>query len=807
LVGYLVPAAGTPLDIEDVREDLSVRLPSYMVPAAFVVLDELPLNASGKLDRRALPAPVFEVRAFRAPSTPVEEIVANVFAEVLGAERVGADDDFFALGGNSLSATRVAARLSAALDTDLAVRELFEASTVAALAARAETHAGAGARIPLTPRPRPTRTLPSGEVVEAVPLSLAQQRMWFLNRFDPESAADNLPIAVRLSGLLDRQAMQIAIADVLARHESLRTYYPEVDGTPYQQVVPTAAVIPDLTPVDVSEAELFARVAEFVSAGFDLTARVPFRVRLFEVDPTEHVLVVVVHHTSSDGFSMGPLARDVITAYSARMDGGEPGWRPLEVQYADYTLWQRQVLGAEDDPDSVIASQIAHWSRELAGIPEQLDLPADRPRPAIASGQGATYTFEIGDAVHAELMALARDRGVTFFMVVHTAFAVLLSRLSGERDIVVGTPVAGRGERALDDVIGMFVNTLALRTEIDPGAAFAELLAAVRGTDVAAFGNADLPFERLVEVLNPARSQGRHPLFQVMLSLQNNNPQVRGELPGLVIESLESPIETAKFDLQLELVERFGQTDNAAHGVSAKFIYATDLFDPATVRGFADRFLRLLGAIVADPSGAVGDLELLAPAERIRVLQQWNDTRHPLPGGLLLDGFQRSALAHPDRVAVSFEGDELTYAEFSARVNRLARLLIEQGVGPESLVGLLMSRSIDLVAGMYAVLAAGGAYVPLDPAHPAERIGYILETAEPVCLLTTTADRAAAPEVTGVPVLALDTVDVSGYEPAPIADVDRLGPVRSSNTAYVIFTSGSTGRPKGVAVSHAAIVN
>ncbi|MBF6352929.1 non-ribosomal peptide synthase/polyketide synthase [Nocardia flavorosea] len=850
LVGYLVPAAGVPLDIEDVREDLSARLPSYMVPAAFVVLDELPLNASGKLDRRALPAPVFETREFRAPSTPIEEIVANTFAEVLGVERVGADDDFFALGGNSLSATRVAARLSTALDTDLAVRELFEAATVAALAARAESRTGARGRMPLVPQPRPVQTLPTGEVVERVPLSLAQQRMWFLNRFEPESAADNLPIAVRLSGLLDRQAMQIAIADVLARHESLRTYYPEVEGTPYQQVVPTAAVIPDLTPVDVSESDLLARVAEFVSAGFDLTAVVPFRVRLFEVDPTEHVLVVVVHHISSDGFSMGPLARDVITAYSARIEGGEPGWRPLEVQYADYALWQRQVLGSEDDPESVIASQIGYWSTELAGIPEQLDLPADRPRPAVASARGATFTFEIDEALHAELMELARTRGATFFMVVHAAFAVLLSRLSGETDIVVGTPVAGRGERALDDVIGMFVNTLALRTPIDSGAGFADLLAQVRGSDVAAFGNADLPFERLVEVLNPVRSQARHPLFQVMLSLQNNNPQVRGELPGLMIEGLESPIDTAKFDLQLELAERIGAAEeagsNAARGVSAKFIYATDLFDEATVRGFADRFLRLLGEVLADPTAPVGDFELLAPAERTRVLAQWNATEHAVSDRLLLDGFERTAAAYPDRVAVSFEGTSLSYGEFSARVHRLARYLIAQGVGPESLVGLLASRSLDLVVGMYAVVAAGGAYVPLDPAHPAERIGYILDTAAPVCLLSTVADAeavgvdpvdsalvgdgvdaravgvtavdadvtaadagagAALGTLAGVPVLALDGLDTSGFDAAPVTDADRIAPVRSSNTAYVIFTSGSTGRPKGVAVPHSAIAN
>ncbi|MFQ6230593.1 amino acid adenylation domain-containing protein, partial [Nocardia sp. NPDC002869] len=806
LVAYLVPAPGALLDIEDLREDLTELLPAYMVPAAFVVLDELPLNASGKLDRKALPAPVFQARVFRAPSTPVEEIVAATFAEVLGAERVGADDDFFELGGNSLSATRVAARLSVALDTELPVRELFEASTVAALAARAETHAGAGGRVALVPQPRPTQVLATGEVVERVPLSLAQQRMWFLNRFDPASAADNMPIAVRLSGLLDRQAMQIAIADVLARHEALRTFYPDVDGTPFQQVLPTSAVIPDLTPVEVTESDLFARVAEFVSAGFDVTTGVPFRVRLFETNPTEHVLVLVVHHISSDGFSLGPLARDVLTAYSARIEGGEPGWLPLEVQYADYTLWQRQVLGSEDDPQSVIASQVRYWSDALAGIPEQLDLPADRPRPAVASGQGASYTFAIDDAVHAELVELARAHGVTFFMVVHAAFAVMLSRLSGETDIVVGTPVAGRGERALDDLIGMFVNTLALRTPIDHGAGFAELLETVRSSDVAAFGHADLPFERLVEVLNPARSQARHPLFQVMLSLQNNNPQVAGELPGLTISGLESPIETAKFDLVLELGELMGPA-GAAHGVSAKFIYATDLFDRATVAGFAERFVGLLREIVAAPETAVGDLEILAAVERDQVLAEWNATEHTIPAGLLLDRFDAAAAAHPDRVAVSFEGTSLSYGEFAGRVNRLARHLIAQGVGPETLVGLLVSRSIDLVVGMYAVVAAGGAYVPLDPAHPVERIGYILDTAAPLCVLTTTGDAGAVPEGTEVPVLAVDTLDLGGYDTAPVTDADRVAPVRSSNTAYVIFTSGSTGRPKGVAVSHSAIVN
>ncbi|WP_280232742.1 non-ribosomal peptide synthetase, partial [Nocardia cyriacigeorgica] len=784
-------AAGVPVDTETLREDLARQLPAYMVPAVVVVLDEFPLNASGKLDRKALPAPVFEAAVFRAPTTPVEEIVATTFAEVLGLDRVGLDDDFFALGGNSLSATQVAARLSAALDTDLGVRELFEASSVAALAARAETRAGAGARAALVPQHRP----------ELVPLSLAQQRMWFLNRFDPESAVDNIPAAVRLSGLLDRQALQIAVADVLARHESLRTFYPEVDGTAHQQAVPTAKVIPDLSPVDVTEAELPARITELVRTGFDVTTEVPFRARLFEISPTEHVLALVVHHISADGFSMGPLTRDVMTAYGARVEGGEPAWRPLEVQYADFALWQRAVLGSEDDPESVIAEQIGFWSQTLTGLPEQLDLPADRPRPAVASGQGATEVFTIDARTHAALTELARTRGATLFMVTHAALAVLLSRMSGEPDIAIGTPVAGRGERALDDLIGMFVNTLVLRTPIDGGATFTDLLRTVRTTDIAAFGHADLPFERLVEILNPARSQARHPLFQVMLSFQNTG-QNSLELPGLTVSGVDLPIDVAKFDLQLVLSE-----NGEEGGITAELIYATDLFDAATMAEFGRRFNRLLAAVVAEPDRAIGDIDLLDARENDRALRAWNETARDLgaPTTLVAE-FAAQAAATPDAIALidPSTGTSLSYAEFGDRVHRLARHLIGAGVGPESLVALGLRRSVDLVVAMYAVHAAGGGYVPLDLDQPAERIDHVLESAAPVCVITTAGDGFDA---TGLSTVVLDELDLSGYDADPVTDAERRAPLRPQHPAYVIFTSGSTGRPKGVAVPHAAVVN
>ncbi|MFI6315845.1 non-ribosomal peptide synthase/polyketide synthase, partial [Nocardia fusca] len=806
LVGYVVPRGAAGLDTGRIQAELGQRLPSYMVPSVFVELDALPLNANGKLDRRALPEPVFEVQEFRAPSTPIEEIVANTFAEVLGVDRVGVDDDFFALGGNSLIATQVAARLGKALNATVPVRMLFEASTVAGLAVRVEQHAGSGGRTPLVAQPRPER----------VPLSLAQQRMWFLNQFDTDSAAYNIPVAVRLSGDLDIPALRQAVADVVDRHETLRTRYPVgPGGVPYQDVLPTAQVIAGGLTL-VATADPVARISELLSAGFDVTAEVPLRVELLQVagaDDTgevsgaagEFVLAMAVHHIAADGASVGPLTLDLMTAYAARTAGNAPGWSPLPVQYADYSIWQRELLGDEADPESIAAQQVGYWQSMLAGVPDQLDLPSDRPRPAVQSFAGGRVEVAIDADVHAGLVRLAQQQNATLFMVVHSALAVLLSRLSGSDDITIGTPVAGRGEQALDDLIGMFVNTLVFRTQLDRGESFADLLGRQREVDIAAYAHADVPFERLVEVLNPARSQGRHPLFQVGFTFQNMTASVL-ELPGLTVSAVDVDAEISQFDLNLILNDSYDIT-GVPGGLSGYLTYATALFDHATVQGFVDRFVRLLREVLVAPETAVGDLEILAPVERDQVLAEWNATEHALPEGLLLDGFNAAAAAYPDRVAVSFEGTSLSYGEFAGRVNRLARHLIARGVGPETLVGLLVTRSLDLVVGMYAVVAAGGAYVPLDPAHPAERIGYILDTASPLCVLTTTADAMAVPEDTGVPVLELDTLETGGYDSAQVTDADRLAPVRSSNTAYVIFTSGSTGRPKGVAVSHSAIVN
>ncbi|MGW5450480.1 amino acid adenylation domain-containing protein [Nocardia sp. NPDC003979] len=800
LVSYVLPRAGATLDIPAVDAFLSESLPGYMIPAAIMVLDRIPLTPVGKLDRNALPEPVFAAREFRAPSTPVEEIVADVFAALLttgGDEeiRVGADDDFFELGGNSLLAAQAATRIGAALDTRVPVQVLFEASTVSALAERVERHIGTGSGQELLPQERP----------EIIPLSFAQQRMWFLNRFDPVSAVNNMPIAVRLSGALDVDALRAAVRDLVTRHEVLRTMYPQVDGAGQQLILPVSdpRAVPEMACEQATEEQVPGLVAETVGVGFDVSLAPPIRLRLLRLSAQEHVLICVVHHIAGDGVSMGPLTRDLMTAYVQRSAGSEPQLPPLRVQYADFTLWQRAVLGTEDDPESVLAQQIGYWRTQLAGLPDQLALPADRPRPSVATYRGATFDFRIPADVHAGLDKLAHTHNSTLFMVVHAALSALLARLSGSTDIAIGTPVAGRGDAALDDLIGMFVNTLVLRTEVDPAMGFEELLAQARATDVAAFGHADVPFERLVELLDPARSTARHPLFQVMLAFQNM-ARTALELPGMTVSGVDLSIPFAKFDLQFEMVE---DTDRhgVPHGIAVGLTYATDLFDAATVEGIAARFVRLLTAVVADPAAPLGGHELMERAELDRILLGWNDTRHELAPALLLDGYRRAVAEHPDAVALAYEGTELTYREFDERVNRLARKLVADGVGPESYVALAVRRSLDLVVGMYAIVTAGGAYVPLDPDHPAERIAHILDTAQPVCVLTTTADAVEVP--VGTPVIAIDTVALQDFSAEPLTASELARPVLPQHPAYVIFTSGSTGRPKGVAVSHAAIEN
>ncbi|WP_430459382.1 non-ribosomal peptide synthase/polyketide synthase, partial [Rhodococcus opacus] len=795
LVAYVLPFTGEDVDRVEVANFVGRTLPAYMVPASVTLLDALPLTPAGKLDRAALPEPIFAAAAttFEAPRNPMEVIVAGIFADILALPEIGIHDSFFDLGGNSLLATQVVSRINAALDVHVGVREVFESPTVAALAARITETTTHGVRRPaLTARPRP----------EHIPLSLAQQRMWFINQFDTASPAYNLPVALRLSGEVDLRAMQIAIADLVGRHEALRTVYPDSADGPHQVIVPAGDAVPDLTPVAAHPDDVLERVLALVTTGFDVTADVPLRARMYRVGPDDYVLVMVAHHISGDGWSLAPLARDVMLAYTARAEGHVPRWTPLPVQYADYSLWQRELLGDEADPESVAAAQIAYWTRTLEGRPDRLSLPTDRPRPAVASHRGAHVPFTIDAGTHRALLALARGRNTSLFMVMHTALAVLLARLSNESDITVGAPIAGRGEESLDELVGMFVNTLVLRTHVDLASSFADSLADARSADLSAFAHSDIPFERLVDVLNPARSRAHHPLFQVAFSFQNLATTTL-ELPGLHVEGLDVPNTISNFDLHLTLSEKH-DADGSPDVIEAQFTYATDLFDESTVRAFAERFTRVLASVVQDPDVAVGAIDLLDGPERRSVLAEFNDTGVDLPPTTLAQLFSAQAARTPDEAAVFFEGTELTYAEFDRRVDALAHRLIDRGVGPESVVGLAMNRSIELLVGMYAVLRAGGAYLPIDLTHPADRLAYVLETAHPVCILTTSSDGFAAENV---PVIEIDTLDLTASPPEPVTDAHRLAPLRPENTAYLIFTSGSTGRPKGVAVTHAAIAN
>ncbi|MEV6062150.1 amino acid adenylation domain-containing protein [Nocardia asteroides] len=802
LVSYVLPRVGRTVDTGALAEFLATSLPAYMIPAVIMVLDALPLTSVGKLDRAALPTPVFTARGFRAPATPAEQVVADVFAALLlrdGSGRVGADDDFFELGGDSLLAAQAVARIGAALDVRVPVQAVFEAPTVAALANKAEQHRVSGRAPALVPQQRPA----------LIPLSYAQQRMWFLNRFDPASAVDNIPVAVRLSGRLDLPALHAAVADLVTRHEVLRTVYPALDGEGHQVVLAPGdpAAAPDFAVVDVAEDELSAAIAHAALTGFDVTAAPPVRVRVFalvepgsardpEVEPTEHVVVCVVHHIAADGFSFAPLTRDLLAAYAERRGGGAPHWPPLPVQYADYTLWQRELLGSEDDPTSLLAEQVGFWRRTLAGLPEQLDLPTDRPRPAVAGRAGGTLSVQVPASVHAGLAGLARNHNATLFMVVHTALAVLLARLSGTRDIAIGTPVAGRGEQALDELIGMFVNTLVLRTQVDPAVSFTELLAEVRAGDLAAFGHADVPFERLVELLEPVRSTARHPLFQVMLTFQNL-ARTDLALPGLSVSGADFDVPLAKFDLQVELAERIG-ADGAPQGMTASFVYATDLFEHATVADFADRWTRVLAAVVAEPAAPVGDIDVLAPGERELVLREGESAGIAVPEVTLADLICAQATQRPDAIAVRAGERALTFGDLLGRASALARALIAQGAGPETLVAVAVPRTEDLPVALFAVLLSGAGYLPIDSGYPVQRLEYVLADAKPAVLLTTSDERHYVPA--DLPVVLVDAE--LGYPAGPLRPGERRAPVRPDHLAYVIYTSGSTGLPKGVGVSH-----
>ena len=696
------------------------------MPSAIVVLPELPVNANGKLDRAALPDP--EVRTSgRVARTPAEQALCELFADVLGVPAVAPDDGFFTLGGHSLLATRLVSRIRALLGVEVPIRAVFDAPTPARLAELLDP--GRRSRPALVPADRP----------ETLPLSFAQQRLWFLDRLDGLSATYNIPWAWELTGPVDTGALRAALGDVVARHEILRTILAEDHGTPSQVVL--APGDDRARPVLVTEttADLDESVTAAASYCFTLDAEIPVRATLVSAGPERHVFVLLVHHIAGDGWSLPPLKRDLDTAYAARLRGERPQWTPLPVQYADYTLWQREMFGRADDPDSLLGRQAAFWRDTLAGIPDELALPADRPRPARSTNRGAAVPFTVPAEVHRGLRELALGSNTSTFMVLQAALAALLTRLGAGTDVPLGTPVAGRTDHALEDLAGFFVNTLVLRTDTGGDPTFRELLDRVREADLAAYAHQDLPFEHLVELLNPARSLARHPLFQVMLAVYHSGSEPE-RLLGLDAAYRDTGLRQAKFDLSFDLVE-------TAEGIEGDLEFSLDLFDEPTARTLTERLVRLMTAVVADPDRRLSRIDVLDPAERHRIVREWG-AGEPLTTAAptVVDRLAAQVAATPGATALSDADSSVTFAEFAARTDRLARWLASQGAGPEKVVALVLPRSAAVVEAIFGVFKAGAAYLPVDPDQPADRISAILADAGAALVLTS---RALASPVPG----------------------------------------------------------
>ena len=821
-----------------VREHLRGVLPSHMVPESVVVLDALPRTANDKLDARALPEPESPTGGAEADAgrgaDPLTDIVCGMFAEVLGLESEPAPGaGFFELGGHSLLAGRLAARIRAQLDTEAGIADVFRHPSPRALAAfvrergRARARgrgpaddAGSGEGGAGDPARAPIVALGRERGGTTLPLSPAQQRLWFLDRLEGPSATYNIPLVLSVAGPLDEDALLAAVGDLCARHETLRTVYPAGDGEPRQLIL--AADDERARPV-LHVAPPGADLVEAVGHGFELSAEPPLRVTLFSEGEERHTLLVLLHHIAGDGASTTPLTRDLATAYAARVAGRAPRFAPLPVQYADHAAWQRALLGTPSAPTPYAEELVAYWKEALAGLPDALELPTDRPRPEVASSAGDTVPFALDAAAHDALRRVARASGASVFMAVQAGLAALLTRHGCGTDVPLGSPVAGRdvdGEQTAG-LVGFFTNTVVLRADTSGDPDFRTLLERVRTTTLAAYEHDALPFDHLVEEVNPPRSLSRHPLFQTMLAWQSVPDTEFALGPGVSARMAAVPSGTAKFDLTLNAGEVPGG------GISGFLEFRTDLFDRASAQALADRLARLLTAAAQAPDTPLGLLPLLGEEERRRALVDGNSrtgrgTSAASAPRTLPEVYEEAARRHPDRTAVSCEGIALTYIELSTRAHGLARRMAARGIGPGAIVALALPRSADLVTGLLAVSLCGAAYLPLDPEYPADRLAYMLEDAAPAAVVT---DTATAP---GLPAHALPVVTVDGYgdrdgawdrggagdresAPAdgagaratgPLTQEERTRPLTPRDPAYVIYTSGSTGRPKGVVVTH-----
>ncbi|MET0264840.1 MAG: amino acid adenylation domain-containing protein [Duganella sp.] len=801
LVAYLVAEHGASLQGAALRAELAQHLAEHMLPAAFVVLDALPLTPTNKIDRKALPAPdgaALATRAYQAPQNDTERALAAIWRQLLRVEQVGRDDHFFELGGHSLLAVQLMARIRHELGHDLPLRTLFAGPTLAALASAAAASA-----------PVRAVAIPTADRSAPLPLSHAQQRLWFLDRLDRSaSAAYHMPTALHLQGRLDTAALQATLDRIVARHEVLRSRFVDIDGVPQQQIDAAdsgfSLLRRDLRHVPGAEREATVRSLADADAmaPFDLAAGPLIRGQLLQLAADQHVLLLNQHHIISDGWSIGVLVREVCALYGAFSAGRADPLAPLALQYADYAAWQRDSLQQQQ-----LQAQAAFWKQQLAGAPALLELPSDRPRPAVPSYAGGSVPLLIDAELGATLQALGRKHGATLFMTLLAGWAVLLARLSGQQDVVIGTPVANRARTELEGLIGFFVNTLALRVQLHDDASAATLLAQVRAHTLAAYEHQELPFDQVVEAVQPARSMRHSPLFQVMLNLDNASGAASGDsdalaLGELVLSSVGQSYQTTQFDISLNLTQN-------GDAISGNLRYASELFDAATIERFAGYFLTVLHAMAADDSQALSRVALPGAAERQLLLEQFNQTAQAYPQGQLLhQGFEQQAACNAGACALIFEGEYVSYGALNERANRLAHQLRSHGLAPDARVAICMERGVEMVVGLLAILKAGAAYVPLDPDYPAERLAYMLDDCAPAVLLTHSS-VAGRLQASAAPVLVVDAPDSAraiAACPAANPDPAALG-LQPGHLAYVIYTSGSTGQPKGAMNEHHAVLN
>ncbi|MEP7126667.1 MAG: amino acid adenylation domain-containing protein, partial [Byssovorax sp.] len=797
LVAYFAGSASSAADLPAIRAALGERLPAYMVPSAFVVVDALPLTSSGKIDRKALPAPEASAAAERvyvAPRDAFEDAIAGIYAEVLKLppERVGAHDGFFALGGHSLLATQAISRIRASFGIELPLGAVFEASTPAELGARVADALRAAQGVSAPPLARIAR---EGQLAA----SFGQERLWFLAQLDPDDVSYNIPLIIGMSGALDAAALARVLAEIVRRHEVLRTTFATVDGRSLQVVHDHAELplpITDLSAISPADRDETVRraIAAEMARPFDLAHGPVIRARLLALADDDHVLVLITHHIVADAWTRGILNREIAALYAAFVVGGTPTLPELPIQYADYAAWQRAWMSGP-----TLDAQLAYWKQRLDGAPRAIELPTDRARPAVRTNRGERRVIALSPELTRGLKELARREGVTLFMTLLAGFDVLLHRITRQGDIVVGSPIAGRTRAETEGLIGFFLNTLVLRTELADDLSFKDLLARVKAVCLGAYAHQDLPFERLVQEIAPERDLSRTPIFQVIFNLQNT-PVAGMAMPGLALRGVAAEVTTTKVDLTLIMREEPG-------GLVGSLSYSTDLFDGATVDRMLAQLRMLLEGAVKEPARPLGELALYGDDERQKLLVAWNDTAADFPLETRVhELFEDRVDATPDALALVAGGARLTFRELEQRSNRLANHLRKRGVGPDVVVGLLADRSAAMVVGLLGILKAGGAYVPLDPTYPKPRLAQILGEAGSTIVVTAAASLAVGLDAEG---LALSIVRLDADADALAAESDARPDVdvADHHLAYVLFTSGSTGKPKGVAIEHRQLVN